>query len=186
MSDELDRPTAKYPATHWLGSDFQAPPRTPGGVALCGACRKQQACRLGLVSERLEAPDMARFELRCPTDHEGGPGVAHGGWTAAAFDECLGHLPLLHGVMSVTAELSISFIKPVPIEQPLEVRAWVERREGSRWYIRAEMTLLPGHALLGKASGIWVVRDRNHFARFEKWLEEQGSAPAGDAPSPPR
>jgi len=163
----------------WAGSDFQEPPRTDGGVALCGACRLVGGCRLGLTGERKDREDTALFELRCPRDQEGGPDVAHGGWTAAVMDECLGHVGLLHGVLSVTAELSVSFVKPVPVERPVEVRAWVERREGSRWYIRGEMVLLPGRALLARASGIWVVRDNAHFDRHQRWLAEQDARTEG-------
>ncbi|MGW4985476.1 PaaI family thioesterase [Streptomyces mirabilis] len=157
----------------WAGADFQEPPRTPGGVALCGACRPAGSCRLGVERERLDEDGVAWFELACPRDQEGGPNVAHGGWTAAVLDDCLGHLPLLHRVLSVTAELSVSFVKPVPVERPLEVWAWVERREGSRWYIAGEMVLLPTRAVLARASGIWVTRDRGHFARHEEWLAGQ-------------
>jgi acyl-coenzyme A thioesterase PaaI-like protein len=153
--------------------DFQDPPRTAGGVALCGACRKEAACKLGVERERMDEDGAARFVLTCPRDHEGGQNVAHGGWTAAVLDDCLGHVPLLNRVLSVTAELTVSFVKPVPVERPLEVRAWVERREGSRWYIHGELVLLPGRAVLARASGIWVTRDYGHFARHERWLSEQ-------------
>ncbi|MER6798188.1 PaaI family thioesterase [Amycolatopsis mediterranei] len=131
------------------------------------------SCRLGVERERLEGDDTALFDDHSPRDQEGGPDVAHGGWTAAVLDECLGHVPLLHRVLSVTAELSVSFVKPVPVERPLEVRAWVERRAGSRWYIRGELVLLPNRALLAKASGIWVQRDPAHFDRHQRWLAEQ-------------
>ena len=161
------------PNTEWAGSDFQEPPRTTGGVALCGACRAAGACRLGVDKERLGDDGVAWFELACPRSQEGGPNVAHGGWTAAVMDECLGHLPLLNRVLSVTAELTVSFVKPVPVERPVQVRAWVERREGSRWYIAGEMTLLPGGAVLARASGVWVTRDPGHFARHEAWLADQ-------------
>ncbi|MEU4248861.1 PaaI family thioesterase [Amycolatopsis sp. NPDC026612] len=147
-------------------------------MALCGACRLTGKCRLGVERERLDGPDTALFDVRCPRDQEGGPDVAHGGWTAAVLDECLGHIALLQGVLTVTAELSVSFVKPVPVERPIEVRAWVERRAGSRWYIQGEMVLLPGRALLAKASGIWVRRDPAHFDRHQRWLAEQ------DAPEP--
>ncbi|TDU01779.1 thioesterase superfamily protein [Streptomyces sp. 846.5] len=163
-------------------SSFQDPPRTSGGVALCGACREVGACRLGVVREELEASGAARFELACPRDQEGGPDVAHGGWTAAVLDDCLGHLPLLNRVLSVTAELTVSFVKPVPVQRPLEVRAWVERREGSRWYISGEMVLLPGRAVLARASGIWVTRDTGHFARHRTWLSEQEAAGTAQLP----
>ena len=164
------------PNAQWAGSDFHEPPRTTGGVALCGACRVTGACRLGVEKERLDDDGAARFELACPRSQEGGPNVAHGGWTASVMDECLGHLPLLHRVLSVTAELTVSFVKPVPVERPVEVRAWVDRREGSRWYIAGEMTLLPGRAVLARASGIWVARDLGHFARHDRWLEQQDAA----------
>lgn len=173
------RSSATNPASStcdWAGSDFQEPPRTQGGVALCGACRGAGSCRLGVERERLDDDGMACFELACPRDQEGGPNVAHGGWTAAVLDECLGHLPLLHHVLSVTAELTVSFVKPVPVQLPLEVRAWVERREGSRWYIAGEMVLLPNRSALARASGIWVTRDRGHFTRHEQWLAQQDAA----------
>lgn len=164
---------ATTPTGLWAGADFQEPPRTAGGVALCGACRVAGSCRLGVEGERLDEDGVAVFELTCPRDQEGGPNVAHGGWTAAVLDDCLGHLPLLHRVLSVTAELRVSFVKPVPVERPLEVRAWVERREGRRWYIAGEMVLLPTRAVLARVSGIWVTRDQGHFARHEEWLAEQ-------------
>jgi len=170
----------KTPPERWAGSDFQDPPRSEGGVALCGACRERGVCRLGVISEQLDKAGTARFELYCPADQEGGPNVAHGGWTAAVFDECLGHVPLLNGVLAVTAELGVTFVKPVPIERRVEVKAWVDRREGSRWYISGEMALLPGRALLAKARGIWVTRDRAHFARFDDWLAAQDAQGDGN------
>jgi acyl-coenzyme A thioesterase PaaI-like protein len=170
---------AATPTGHWAGADFQEPPRTPGGVALCGACRAAGRCRLGVERERLDEDGEACFALTCPRDQEGGPNVAHGGWTAAVLDDCLGHLPLLHRVLSVTAELSVSFVKPVPVERPLEVRARVERREGSRWYIAGEMVLLPNRAVLARACGIWVTRDQGHFARHEEWLAGQETGGEG-------
>jgi acyl-coenzyme A thioesterase PaaI-like protein len=160
----------------WAGSDFQEPPRTDGGVALCGACRRAKTCRLGLTTERLDADGTARFAIICPSSYEGGPAVAHGGWTAEVLDEVLGHVPLAHGQMSVTAELAISFVKPVPIDRPLEAWARVDHREGSRWYISGELVLSATQALLARASGIWVARDRTHFDRHRRWLAEQDAA----------
>ncbi|MER6957227.1 MULTISPECIES: PaaI family thioesterase [unclassified Streptomyces] len=167
------------PNGHWAGTGMPEPPRTAGGVTLCGGCRALGACRLGVERERLDESGVAWFELSCPRSHEGGPDVAHGGWTAAVLDDCLGHLPLLHGVMSVTAELTVSFKKPVPVERPLELRVWADRREGSRWYIAGELTLAPGGAVLARASGIWVTRDQSHYARHAKWLAGQDESTEG-------
>ncbi|WP_405572477.1 PaaI family thioesterase [Streptomyces phaeochromogenes] len=174
---KTDAPT---PNGHWAGSGLSEPPRTAGGVTLCGGCRAAGSCRLGVERERLDEDGVARFELSCPRSHEGGPDVAHGGWTAAVLDDCLGHLPLLHGVMSVTAELTVSFVKPVPVERPLALRVWADLREGSRWYIAGELTLPPGGAVLARASGIWVTRDHSHYARHAQWLAGQQGGDAED------
>src|SRR5215216_860637 len=114
----------------WAGADFQQPPRNDGGVALCGSCRRSQTCRLGLTTERLDADGVASFDLVCPPEHEGGPHVAHGGWTAGVLDEVLGHVPLLHDQLTVTGTLEVRFVRPVPIERPLRARAWIDRVEG--------------------------------------------------------
>jgi acyl-coenzyme A thioesterase PaaI-like protein len=158
----------------WPGSDFQQAPRTDGGVALCGACRKTGQCRLGLTTEQLGDDGIARFGLTCPPEHEGGPGVAHGGWTAAVLDEALGHVVMLHDLISVTGTLTIRFEKPVPIGPPLEARAWAVRKESRKWFISGELALVSSNAVLARAEGIFVLRDpATHFANFERWLADQ-------------
>lgn len=166
-------PVSNGAAVPWVGSDSQEHLRTEGGVTLCGACRATAKCRLGVEREWLDDDDIARFELQCPRDQEGGPNVAHGGWTAAAMDEMLGHVPLLHAQMSVTATLTVNFKKPVPVQHPLAARAWIDKIEGSKWFISGELVLLPSQSVLATATGIWIARDWSHFERHEKWLAEQ-------------
>jgi uncharacterized protein (TIGR00369 family) len=157
----------------WAGGDFQQPPRTDGGVALCGACRRTGECRLGLTTERFD-DGVARFDIVCPPEHEGGPGVAHGGWTAAVLDEVLGHVPIHHGRMSVTGTLTVRFERPVPIGRELQARSWVDRREPRKWHLAGELVLTSSGARLASAEGIFVLRDPStHFSNFEQWLTEQ-------------
>jgi acyl-coenzyme A thioesterase PaaI-like protein len=160
----------------WVGSDFQRGPQPDGEVGLCGACRALGACRLGLKREHLGEDGVVRSHLVCPAGHEGGPGVAHGGWTAGVLDELLGHVPMLHRSLSVTKTLEVSFLRPVPIERPLEASAWATRREAGRWYIAGEIRLASTGAELARAAGVFVERDPAHFSRFERWLDEQDRA----------
>ncbi|MGE0383926.1 MAG: PaaI family thioesterase [Gammaproteobacteria bacterium] len=157
----------------WVGSDFQLPPRPDGQVAMCGACKRLGRCRLGLTREELDADGVMHARIRCPADHEGGPNVAHGGWTASILDEVLGHVPILNGQLAVTGTLEVRFIRPVPIERELEARAWIERREPRRWYIAGELRLSSTGATLASARGAWVLRDPAHFDRHAQWLAEQ-------------
>ncbi len=160
----------------WAGSDFQLPPQPTSPVALCGACRRLGACRLGLGREELQPDGSVHTDLICGPEHEGGPDVAHGGWTAGAFDEVLGHVPLLTGELAVTGQLSVTYVKPVPVGRPLHARAWTVRREGHRWYVAGELTLVNTGAVLGRGEAVMVLRDRGHFARHRDWLAQQDQA----------
>lgn len=169
------------PDGSWVGGDFQLGRARPGAIALCGACSRLGACRLGLRTETLGPDGVVTTELVCAETEEGGPGVAHGAWTAGVLDELVGHVPLLSGRLAVTGELSVRFVKPVPIGRPLVATAWRERQEGSRWFVRARLVLAGSGAELARADAVLVERDRGHFARHRAWLAEQDGAPA---PSP--
>jgi acyl-coenzyme A thioesterase PaaI-like protein len=157
----------------WAGSDFTQPPTSPTGVALCAACRRRGDCRLGLGREQLMDDGSVETDWVCTDEHEGGPEVAHGGWTAGVLDEVLGHVPMLRGQLAVTGQMTVRFVKPVPVGRPLHARAWVERVEGHRWYVASELTLTSTGALLARGEAVMVARDRGHFDRHRQWLAEQ-------------
>lgn len=144
-----------------------------GSVALCGACRRIDRCRMGVESEVLAADGVVTSRLRCERENEGGSNVAHGGWTAGVLDELVGHVALLYDQLAVTGRLDVTFVKPVPVDQQLTATAWRERKEGSRWFVSAVLCLEAGGAVLATAEGILVERDAGHFARHQEWLSRQ-------------
>lgn len=109
----------------------------------------------------------------CPAIYEGGPRVAHGGWTAAMMDELLGTCSHTVGGLSVTGTLTIKYVKPVPIERELVCTAQVEGQEGRRRRVRGEIRLANGDALLASAEGIFVEVRPGHYGRHETWLAGQ-------------
>jgi hypothetical protein len=116
---------------------------------------------------------MVSYRLRCEPEHEGGPDVAHGGWTAGVLDELVGHVAVLNGQLAVTGQLNVTFVKPVPVGHQLTARAWRERRDGSKWFVTAVLCLEASGAELARAAGILVERDPGHFARHRGWLRSQ-------------
>ena len=104
--------------------------RSSTGVVLCGSCQRLSKCRLGLHRETLQDDGVVISEIECPRDNEGGPNVAHGGWTAGILDEMVGHALILRGEFVVTGTLKVKFVKPVPVERPLTGRAREVGREG--------------------------------------------------------
>jgi acyl-coenzyme A thioesterase PaaI-like protein len=171
----MDGGTPESELVSWVGTDFQSMPKSEGGVPLCGACLRPGRCRLGVSQETL-SDGVVSSDLICPPDHEGGPRVAHGGWTASVMDELLGHVPLMHSQLSVTATLTVDFRKPVPIDRPLRVRAWVDKIEGQKWYNSGELVLVSTNSVLATATGIWIARDVSHFIRHQRWLADQDAA----------
>lgn len=174
------------PEQRWVGADFTRAP-TDSGVALCRSCERRGDCRLGLGREELMPDGSVETTLVCNAEHEGGPGVAHGGWIAAAFDEITGHVTMLSGQLAVTGSMTVSYLKPVPIERPLSARAWVDRKDERRWYVTGELRLSSTGALLGRAEATMVLRDPGHFERHQQWLAEQDELAVGvDAGEAPR
>jgi acyl-coenzyme A thioesterase PaaI-like protein len=140
------------------------------GVLLCRACSVLHRCRLGIASEALAADESVRSDLACPVDHEGGPDVAHGGWTASVLDEMSGHALLLRDEFAVTGTLTVKFVKPVPIGRRLIGRAWIAEREGRRVHVSAELRLRDTNDLLATSAAVMIRRPGDHFDQHQSWL----------------
>lgn len=157
-------------------SDPRSPmyvPSSPAGVLLCHGCRELNRCRMGLQRETLRPDGVVVSELIAPRDSEGGPNVAHGGWTAGILDELVGHAMMLREEFSVTGTLEVVFRKPMPVEIPLIGKSQIDKREGRRAFVSASIELASTGALLASAKAIMVKRPSNHFERHEEWLTTQ-------------
>jgi acyl-coenzyme A thioesterase PaaI-like protein len=148
-------------------------PLSPSGVSLCRGCQAAARCRLGLQSEHLTADGTLVSEIQCPEDQQGGPRVAHGGWTAGVLDELAGHVLVLPGEFVVTGTLTVIFVRPVPVEWPLIGRSWITRRDGRRVFVSATLELADTGEVLANADAIMVKRPAEHFAKHEQWLDTQ-------------
>ncbi len=85
--------------------------------------------------------------FRFGKQYQGSGGILHGGIIALVFDEAMGKLNRLHDVRAVTAELSISYLRPVPCEADVSVEAWETRREGRNLFPEAELRDAAGRVL---------------------------------------
>ncbi|HVV14503.1 PaaI family thioesterase [Amycolatopsis sp.] len=138
-----------------------------GPDLLCGGCAAEGVCRLG-VKIADEHDGATRFDVVCPRHWQGGPAVAHGGWTAAMFDDVLNVAALRSEPRLVTKSLSVQYLRPVPVERPLTALARVERHEGREWTVSARLTL--GPHTLATARAELRTRRPDHYARAERQL----------------
>src|SRR5437016_828870 len=70
---------------------------------------------------------------------EGAPGRAHGGIVAAAFDDVTGFVIGMLHEPAFTGELTVRYLAPVPVDEPLEMRARLDGRERRKLFISGEV-----------------------------------------------
>jgi acyl-coenzyme A thioesterase PaaI-like protein len=107
---------------------------------------------------------LGRFEVT--QDHQGAPGLAHGGVLSLAFDEVLGYLTFLIGRPAVTARLQTSFTRPVPVGSTLYIDAQVTGMSKRKLYTEAAGRLDAVDGPVGaSASALFVTVPLEHFVR---------------------
>ena len=149
------------------------PPRHPKAPAIgtkipshfghCFGCGDLHPTGLHLVAHAGEGANLTA-EFTVTHDHQGAPGLAHGGLLSLAFDEALGKLMWLIRSPAVTARLETDFLKPVPMGSTLHITAEISGQVGRKVYTRAEGRLdSPDGPLAVKAAALFVVVPMSHF-----------------------
>jgi acyl-coenzyme A thioesterase PaaI-like protein len=103
---------------------------------------------------------VARFEFG--SAFEGAPGRAHGGMVAAAFDDVTGFVIGQLREPAFTGELTVRFVRPVPVREPLEMRARLDGRERRKLFISAEATA--AGEIVATCKAIYITVDPSIFA----------------------
>jgi len=100
--------------------------------------------------------------------YTGPPGHCHGGIIATILDDAMGKVNRLRDVVAVTREMTVEYLKPVPLEKPLRV----EGREVSvhgRQHINAAEILNEKNEVLARSKGIFIAIDPEKI--FGKFVE---------------
>lgn len=105
--------------------------------------------------------DQAVMEANLGKAFEGAPQRAHGGIVAALIDETMGLVLAIHEALAFTVQLDITYLAPTPINETIYARAWLERKEGRKMFMRAEVT--SGTATIAEASSLFIEVDPTKF-----------------------
>jgi acyl-coenzyme A thioesterase PaaI-like protein len=93
---------------------------------------------------------------------EGAPGRAHGGIVAAAFDDVTGFVIGKLQEPAFTGELTVRYLAPVPVDEPLEMRARLDGRERRKLFISGEARA--GEKVVATCHAIYITVDPSRFA----------------------
>jgi acyl-coenzyme A thioesterase PaaI-like protein len=107
-------------------------------------------------------PEEVRARVVLRQAFEGAPGRAHGGIVAAAFDDVTGFVIGQVREPAFTGELTVRYLAPVPVNEPIEMRARLESRERRKLFITAEAR---HHGeVIATCRAIYITVDPTRFA----------------------
>ena len=137
---------------------------TPQADNPCFGCGAANARGMKLEFESDDASKRIVGRFRLGSEYQGGPGFLHGGIIALLLDEAMGKVNRFSDVRAVTAELSVEFKRPVPVETEIVVEAFQVERNGRTLVHEAEIRDLAGK-ILAKGRGRFVIVDREEYAK---------------------
>ena len=98
--------------------------------------------------------------------YTGPPGHCHGGIIATILDEAMGKVNKIRDVVAVTSEMTVNYVKPVPLHQPLRVESR-ELEVNGRKHINIAEILNGKGEILARGRGIFIAIDpQKMFAKF--------------------
>jgi acyl-coenzyme A thioesterase PaaI-like protein len=142
----------------------------PYHIAWCFGCGPENTHGLG-IKPRLDG-DRVVAELEFAPWFQGGPGVVHGGATAAFFDELMGFVMLAHLAPGVTAKLEINYTRPIPLGTTIRGEAWMSARDGRKMWAEAVGIDEAGHCFV-EAKALFIEIGVEHFARIAETLSPE-------------
>jgi uncharacterized protein (TIGR00369 family) len=133
---------------------------------LCFACgtSNREGMRLRFTFDKDRHVFVCRFRLG--KRYTGPPGHCHGGIIATILDEAMGKVNKLRDVVAVTVEMTVNYLKPVPLNQPLRAEGREESVQGRRHINVAEILNRKGE-ILARSRGTFIAIDpQKMFGKF--------------------
>ncbi len=132
----------------------------------CFVCGKDNPDSMGLRFTYDEERDCFVCRFRLGKRYTGPPGHAHGGIIATILDEAMGKVNKLRHVVAVTSEMTVNYLKPVPLRQPLQVESREVKVRGRKHINMAEILNELGE-VLARSQGLFIAIDPHKmFGRF--------------------
>jgi uncharacterized protein (TIGR00369 family) len=132
----------------------------------CFACGKNnsEGMRLKFAYDEEQNRFVCRFRLG--KRFTGPPGHCHGGIIATILDEAMGKVNKLRHVIALTSEITVNYIRPVPLNKSLRVEAREVSVKGRKHVNMAEILNQKGE-VLARSKGLFIAIDpKKMFAKF--------------------
>ena len=134
----------------------QSKPHVPSNH--CFGCGKDNKDSMKLKFTYDEAHDRFVCLFRLGKRYTGPPGHCHGGIIATILDEAMAKLNKPRQIIAMTAQITVDYLKPVPLFTPLRVEASEVSVRGRRRMRTAEILNEKG-AVLAHGRGVFITVD---------------------------
>jgi uncharacterized protein (TIGR00369 family) len=130
----------------------------------CFGCGGANAGGMKLAFEQIDETRRIRGVFRIGPEYQGGPGFVHGGIVATLLDEVMAKVSRFEKDYAVTGELSVEYLKPIPVGEELTVEGWEIQRNGRMRIRQGEIRNSAG-TVLARGSAKFVEVDPKRFRR---------------------
>jgi uncharacterized protein (TIGR00369 family) len=132
----------------------------------CFGCGKNNEHGMRLKFAYDEERDCFVCRVRLSKRYSGPPGHCHGGIIATLLDEAMGKVNKLRHVVALTKQITVDYVKPVPLNQPLRVESREVSVRGRKHVNMAEILNEKGE-VLARSKGLFIAIDPHRmFAKF--------------------
>src|SRR6201993_2417595 len=132
----------------------------------CFACGRNNPEGMRLKFSYDEERDCFVCRFRLGKRFTGPPGHCHGGIIATLLDEAMGKVNKLRHVVALTSEITVKYLKPVPLNKPLRVESREVRVRGRKHINMAEILNQKGE-VLAQGQGLFIAIDpKKMFAKY--------------------
>ena len=121
----------------------------------CFVCGDENSHGIG-ITMFVDDNGILTSEFTLNKTHQGPPGHAHGGASAAILDEVMGLVVWAAGYKVLAANININYHKMLPLEQPLIAEARITET-GSRKIISVGEIRLADSTVAVSGSGVYVI-----------------------------
>jgi uncharacterized protein (TIGR00369 family) len=132
---------------------------------VCGM-NNPDGMRLKFILDEARQTFVCQFRLS--KRYTGPPGHTHGGVIACILDDAMGKVNKLRHVVALTREMTIEYLKPVPLHKPLRVEGRELSVQG-RQHINTAEILNDKNEVLARSRGIFIAIDPEKM--FAKYVE---------------
>lgn len=130
---------------------------------MCFGCGK--ANPIGLQLDFTEEGEIYKTVFVPGENHQGYPGIMHGGIASTLMDEVMGRYLWAKGIIAPTAELTVRFKAPVPIGQPVTVTGQVTTQKGRLFKTQSRLTLADGTVAIEAEGKFIAAKDQVAFVQ---------------------